>query len=158
MGAKGGELSPKPVYTPERGNEAPAINEGEVPVVLKLHLPQELYAEYEQIALGQGLTPTELIMHRLKRCKDHTALRPIYFNDSQRSQLEGILQKKPLENAEQAIALIKAGLSVHIGDLPPIQLTAQQVKRIGMAGYAGQTAEERLQYIIKGAISKALGI
>jgi hypothetical protein len=155
---KGGErLNPKS-YKPEPGNEAPAINESEVPLVLKLHIAPELYAEYEQSALSQGLTPTELILHRLKRCREHTGLRPLYFNDTQRAQLETILQKKPLENAEQALALIKAGLSVRIGDLPPIQLTAQQVKRIGMAGYAGQSAEERLNYIIKGAISKALGV
>lgn len=156
MGVKGGRLSPK--HVPEPGNAAP-VNASELPsVVISLQIPRELYEEYERNAVSQGLTPTELFMHRIKRCKDHSGIRTLFFTDSQRAQLETLLQKKPLETADQAMALIVAALSVKVGDLPPIQLTAQQVKRLGMAGYAGQSAEERLQYIVKGAISKALGI
>ena len=141
----------------ELGNEAPAINEGELPVTIRLSVPQELYAEYEKAAANQGLTVTELIMHRIKRCKDHNSLRPLYFSDSQRSSLEQILQKKPIETAEQALALLGASLSIPIGDLP-VQLTAQQRKRISMGGYGGTSAEERFAQIIRGAISKNYGV
>lgn len=146
------------VYRPEPGNEAPAVNEDEVPVVLKLSIPQELYAEYEKLAAAQSLTVTELVMHRLRRCRDHNSLRPLYFTDSQRSSLENLLQKRPIETAEQALALLNAALSIRIGEFPPIPLSAQQVKRIGMSGYAGQSAEERLSQIVQSAISKAVGI
>ena len=148
----------KTAYKAEPGNEDPAINEHEVPVVLKLSLPQDLYADYEKLAENQGLTVTELVMHRLRRCKEHNSLRPLYFGDSQRGALETLLQKRPLETAEQTLSLLAASLSVKIGDFPPIPLSAQQVKRIGLAGYAGQTGEERLAQIVKAAISKALGI
>ena len=148
----------KTAYKSEPGNEDPAVNEHEVPVVLKLSLAQELYDEYQKLAENQGLTVTELIMHRLRRCKDHNSLRPLYFGDSHRGALETLLQKRPLETAEQALSLLAASMSVRIGDFPPIPLSAQQVKRIGMAGYAGQTAEERLSQIVKAAISKAVGI
>lgn len=148
-------MSPKPKYKPEIGNEAPV--EGEV-VILKLKVPAELYESYEKQAEKQGLKPEELVVHRLQRCKDHAGIRTLFFSDSQRQQLENILQKRPLENAEQTLALINAGLSVRVGDLPPITLTAQQVKRIGMMGYAGQTAEERFQFMLQSAISKLVGI
>lgn len=145
-------------YKPDIGNEAPAINEGEGPVVLKLTIPLDLYAEYEGLASKQGLTVAELVLHRLRRCKDHNSLRPLYFTDTQRAQLETILQKRPLELSEQALTLLTTMLSLRVGELPPIQLTAQQIKRIQMGGYAGQTPEQRLAGIVQGAISKAYGI
>ena len=51
-------------YKPELGNEAPAVNEAELPVQIRLSIPRELYDEYEKIAGNQGLTVTELVMHR----------------------------------------------------------------------------------------------
>lgn len=144
-------------HTPEPGNEL-AVNDAEVPVQVRLSIPRDLYDEYESLALMQGLTVTELIMHRLRRCKDHNSLRPLYFSDYHRAALETLLQKKPLETADQTVALLTSSLSIKIGDFPPIPLSAQQVKRIGMAGFAGQTAEQRLAQIVQSAISKAVGI
>jgi hypothetical protein len=146
------------VHTPERGNEAPAANDAELPVHIRLAIPQELYAEYEKSADRQGLTVTELIMHRLRRCKDHNSLRPIYFSDTHRGALETLLQKRPIETADQAIAALNSNLTVRVAEFPAIPLSPQQVKRIGMGGYAGQSAEERLVSIIKGAIAKAYGV
>lgn len=153
-----GKSSYQPVHTPEPGNEAPAVNDGELPVAVRLMLPQDLYKSYEDAALSQGLTVTELMMHRLRRCKDHNSIRPLYFNDQQRSSLETLVQKRPIETPDQALTLLTSSLAIRIGDFPPIPLSAQQVKRIGMSGYAGQTAEERLAQIVKAAISKAVGI
>lgn len=145
-------------HKPELGNEIPAINDAELPVQIRLNIPQSLYAEYEKLAVGQGLTVTELIMHKLHRCRDHNSLRPLYFADTHRGQLETLLQKRPLETADQALALLNASLSIRIGDFPPIPLSAQQVKRIGMGGYAGMSAEQRLTQIVQAAVSKAVGI
>jgi hypothetical protein len=148
----------KVAHKPERGNEAPAVNEAELPVTIRLAIPRDLYADYESAAAKQGLTVTELIMHRLYRCKDHNSLRPLYFSDSQRGALETLLQKRPIENAEQALATLNANLHVRISDFPAIPLTPQQVKRIGMGGYAGQTAEQRLIQIVQAAIAKGYGV
>lgn len=150
-------MGPK-VYKPELGNEQPAVNEADLPVVLKLSIPQELYAEYETAASKQGLTVTELMMHRLRRCKDHNGLRTLFFTDSQRGLLEQLLQKRPLESAEQALSLLTACMSVRIGEFAPIPLTAQQVKRLEMSAYGGKSVHERLAGIVQGAVSKAVGI
>lgn len=144
-------------HVPELGN-AVEVNDAEVPVQVRLSIPRDLYDEYENLAMVQGLTVTELIMHRLRRCKDHNGLRSLYFSDFHVRALETLLQKKPLETPDQTIALLTASLSVKIGEFPPIPLSAQQVKRIGMSGYAGQTVEQRLAQIVQSAISKAVGI
>lgn len=152
---KGG-LSPK--HTPELGNEAPAVNESEGPKILKITIPADLYVEYEVAAGKSGLTVAELVLHRLRRCKDHNGIRTLFFSDAQRAQLENILQKKPLETSEQALTVLKACLSVNLSDFEPVPLTAQQVKRLAMAGYAGQTPQDRVRQIVQNAVSKAVGI
>lgn len=148
----------KPQYKPEPGNEAPAVNEDEGPIVLRVSIPRDLYAEYEGSAQKQGLTVAELVLHRMRRCRDHNGLRPLYFTDLQRGQLEQLLQKRPLETAEQALALLTTCMSIRIGEFPPIPITAQQVKRIEMSAYGGKTVQDRLAGIVQGAISKAVGI
>ena len=145
------------IHVPEPGNEAPAANEAEVPVSIRLAIPQELYAEYEQSAYKQGLTVTELIMHRLVRCKDHSGRRTLFFSDTQREQLERILQKRPIESADQALALLGANLVANVGQFP-IQFTAPQIKRISMGGYGGLSAEERFAQIVLSAVAKSYGV
>lgn len=142
-------------HKPELGNEAPKVVEK---VVVKLTIPEELYAGYEELAEKQGLTVEELMLHRLKRCKDFNGLRPLFFSDVQRQKLEDILQKRPLESADQAVAALSACLTIRISEFEPISLTAQQVKRLGMSGYAGQNSQDRLAQIVRGAVSKAVGI
>lgn len=142
---------------PELGNEA-AINESEVPVVVKLAIPPDLYALYEALASAQDLKPTELMLHRLQRCASHSSIRSLYFSESQLRQLEVTLQKKPIDSAEQAIALITKLLSVKIGDFEPVPLSAEQAKRIHLGAYGGMTPQEKLQGIVQSAVSKAVGI
>jgi hypothetical protein len=140
--------------------EAPvveAVNEAEGPVVVKLTVPRELYQEYADLASKQDLTPAELMIHRLNRCKSHTSIRSIYFSTSQLTQLEGLLQKRPVESAEHALALISAMASVRIGDFPPIPISAHQAKRIYLGAIGGQTPYDRLCMIVQGAVARATG-
>lgn len=137
--------------------EAPAVNEGEGPVVLKLVIPRDLYAEYEEAAQKQDLTTAELIVHRLQRCKTHSSIRSAYFSTSQLARLEQILQKRPIEDAEHALALIKTAMSVRIDSFDPVPISHMQAKRIHLGAFGGQTPYDRLCYIVQGAIAKATG-
>lgn len=137
--------------------EAEAVNESEGPVVVKLTIPADLYAEYKDLAEKQDLTPAELMIHRLDRCRSHSSIRSIYFSTSQLQRLETRLQKRPIETAEQALALLDTAFSFTVGDLPPVPITPQQAKRIHLGAFGGQSAHDRLSYIVQGAIAKATG-
>lgn len=138
--------------------EPTAINEQEGPVtVIKLTIPAELYEEYKQLAEKQGLTPAELMAHRLVRCKSHSSIRSIYFSASQLQQLEQLLQKRPIESSDQALALITGAFSFRVGDFPPVPITPAQAKRIHLGATRGQNAYDRLCYVVQGAVSKMTG-
>lgn len=137
--------------------EIQAVNEAEGPVVIKLTLPGELYAEYKDLADKQELTPAELMIHRLSRCRTHSSVRSLYFSQQQLSRLEQLLQKRPIENSEQALALMTAAFSFQLGEFPPVPLTPAQAKRIHLGAFGGQTAYDRLCYIVQGAVSKMTG-
>ena len=148
---------PKRQVEVEIGNEA-AINEADIPVIVKLAIPPDLYAMYESLAEVQSLTAAELILHRLQRCAAHSSIRSLYFSESQLRQLEAALQKRPIETAEQALALIKKLISVRISDFEPISISAEQAKRIHLGAYGGITPQDKLRGIVIAAVSKATGI
>lgn len=135
-----------------------AVNEEEGPVIVKLALPPELYAQYEEVASKQDLTPAELMLHRLNRCATHSSIRSLYFSESQLRQLEAILQKRPIETSEHAIALLVSMLSVRVGDFEPVPISASQAKRIHLGAIGGQSPYDKLCQIVQGAIAKATGI
>lgn len=147
-----------PANKPEPGNEAPALNEGEVPQIIKLAVPPDLYAEYEELAQKQGLTVAELMIHRLQRCKDHISVRPLYFTDAQRTRLEALIGKRPLDTTELALSAVSAAFKVRIDQFDPISLTVNQVRRIHMGAIGGQTPQDKLEFIITRAVSKETGI
>ena len=143
---------------PDVNGNVAAINEAEIPVIVKLALSPELYAEYEELASVQQLTVAELILDRLTRCKTHASIRSLYFHTSQLAQLENILAKRPIESAEHALVLLRNALTIRIGEFEPIPITAQQAKRLALSAYGGLTVQERLNQIVQPAISKAVGI
>ena len=144
------------VPKPESGNRT-AINESEGPVVLKLTIPGELYSFYSDLAENQELTVADLMLHRLQRCKGHTSLRSLYFSETQLRALEGVLQKRPIETADQAVSTISAAFQVKVGDFEPVPITANQAKRIRLGAIGGMTVQEKLAQIVQGAIAKATG-
>lgn len=139
------------------GLEIAAVNEEEGPVVIRLNIPRDLYASYAALAEKQGLTPAELMQHRLERCSSHSSIRPLYFPDSQRAQLETLLQKRPVETPEQALALLAGALSVGVGELA-VPITPAQAKRLKLSAYAGMTVQDRLTQIVQTALARSLGV
>lgn len=139
----------------------PAVNEDE-PLsdveIVRVAIPRDIYTHYAALADSQGVTIAELLAHRLQRCVDHSSIRSLYFTDSQRAQLERLLQKRLIDNSEQALALVTAALSIRVGDYPPVPITAQQAKRLAMGVLGGQTPESRVQTIVQQAITRAVGI
>lgn len=148
----------KTTYKPEVGNEAPAVNEDEGPVTVKISITRELYDEYSTLAEKQGLTPAELMLHRLKRCVAHSSIRSIYLPESQVRQVEGILQRRPLETSDQLLALMTEAFRFRIDGFEPIQITPQRAKRIHLGAIGGQTPQQRLEMIIDAALVKATGL
>jgi hypothetical protein len=137
--------------------EAAAINEDEGPVVVKLTIPRDIYDQYADLAEKQDLTPADLMVHRLTRCRNHASIRSLYFSTSQLQQLETVMQKRPIETAEQAITLIQSAFSFRVGELPPIPITPTQAKRLHLSAYGGQTPYDRICYVVQGAVAKATG-
>lgn len=135
-----------------------AVNENEVPKVVKIAIPAELYSEYVDLAAKQGLTLNELIIHRLRHCKDHNSIRPIYFSDAHRQQLEQAVGKRPLDTADQAVSAILAVFRFRVDGFEPIQLSSNQARRLQMAAYGGLTVEDRLRQIVTSAVSKSVGL
>lgn len=138
--------------------EQQAINEDEGPVVVKMTLPRELYNKYLEMAEAQDVSASDLMFNRLERCVGHSSIRSLYFHTSHLAKLEELVQKKPIGTPEQALALLAGALSVKVGDFDPIQLSVQQVKRIGMNAFGGRTAETFLADLVKTSVAKAVGI
>lgn len=135
-----------------------AVNEAEVPKIIKLAIPADLYEEYKQLAEAQQLTVAELMVDRLRRCRTHSSIRSLYFPTSQLTQLESLLQKRPIESPDHALTLVKNLLAVPVEGFQPVPISAAQAKRLSMGAYGGMTVQDHLNRIVQGAISKAVGV
>lgn len=136
-----------------------AINENDpAPVTIKVTLPAELYAQYEALASGQGVTVAEILVHRLTRCVDHSSIRSLYFSESQLRQLEQVLMTRPLDDPQKAIASIASWFKVRINEFEPVPISAQQARRVHLGAYSGTTPQEHLHRIVIGAVAKATGV
>ena len=115
-------------------------------VILKI--PHSLYEEYTKVAASQDQTIEEVMQHRLDSCKAHNAIRGLWFSDSERTQLENLLQKRPLAAASQAITIITNLGNINIEDLK-INLTPAQRKVLGLAMYGGRTPQKFFEDMIR---------
>ena len=82
-------------------------------LAIKLHLPERLLDSYQAEADNYGVSLEELISHRLMVCRDHNAQKPLYFNDSDRRELEKILGKNVASTAD-ALALLRRMVSIKL--------------------------------------------
>lgn len=135
-------------------DEFPLMTGVDIPVIVEtsetvtLKIPQSVYDEYAKVATKSDITVEELMQHRLANCKNHNALRGLWFSDSERGQLENIIQKWPIESASQALKLlIKAG-TVKI-DGEEITLTPAQKRVLSLAMYGGRTPKSFFESMIK---------
>jgi len=60
-------------------------------VRVSVALPEELLQSYEKKAQKDGITIEEFLVRQLTRCETHQAMRPLYFGDKEREELEMVL-------------------------------------------------------------------
>jgi hypothetical protein len=101
--------------------------EYEVYSTVTLRLPQAIFDEYSKLAIAQELSVEEVMQHRLVKCRNHNALRGLWFSDSERAKLEDLIKKRPLETAMQTLALLSTGGAFSVEGLD-ISLTIPQRK------------------------------
>lgn len=126
---------------------APAV-EYEVYTNITLRLPQAIYAEYSKIAEGQELSVEDVMQHRLIKCRNHNALRGLWFSDSERSQLEELIKKRPIETSTQALALLSSGGIFSVEDIK-ISLTIPQRKVLDLRNRHGMPAQKIFEDMIR---------
>jgi hypothetical protein len=122
----------------------------ETRVRVTLELPASLFDLYEEQAIAAGNSSVEDYMQqRLQRCREHTALKPIYMNDAQRRRLEDALEHN-IDNADVAIAQVCTALAIQVGDVG-VQIPAQLARRIATRIFRGETYESVIRReVIKG--------
>jgi hypothetical protein len=104
----------------------PEVEVAEAYATVNIRLPQYLFDEYRRVAAAQELSVEEVIQHRLEACRTHNALRGLWFSDTERGQLENLIQKWPLESAHQALTLISRAATVRFDDIEVVLSPAQK--------------------------------
>lgn len=145
-----------PIQQPEAfRDEMPVLGFEPVPVVevesyssVTLQLPQSIYAEYARVAAAQDQTVEEVMQHRLASCKSHNAIRGLWWTDSERAQLEELVQKRPLESAAQALTILNKAGTFTLDGLE-ITLTPAQKRVLSLNMYGGRTPKSFLEAMIK---------
>lgn len=115
---------------------------------IELTIPTELYDEYARIATAQEQTIEEVISYRLDHCKGHNSLRGIWFTDSERIQLEKLLQKAPIDTATQALEIVRKAMGLDLSGIP-LTLSMSQLRTLKLAMYGGLTPEKFFGDMIK---------
>lgn len=131
---------------PVLGAEPPKAVE-EVTLV-HLQIPTTIYNEYKRLASAQDMTVEELLQHRVKACKSHNAVKGLWFSDSERGQLENLLQKWPLETAAQALGLISRAATVTFDNVT-VTLSPAQKKVLSIAMFGGRTPQTFFESLIR---------
>ncbi len=94
---------------------------------LSLIIPEDLYDLYEQEAEEKEKTLNEVIIERLYACRHHHSSRGLYFDDSERSELESLTGGRILNTPQDAIKRIRNMESIRLGNVqvvvPPAVLT-----------------------------------
>ena len=105
-----------------------------------LHLDESLVARYERQGADAGLALEELLTQRLNRCVVHSASRPLYFTDKERTELEQITGGHVLETAAAALARLRTAVSVKVGDVA-VTLNERLLSRLRTRVFRNETFE-----------------
>lgn len=100
--------------------------------------------------------PEEIMAERLVACANHTAEKPIYFNDDQRRELEKLLEAN-FGKPEEIINKVRpiAGVTV---DGVVVPLNSRQIERLKSRCFFGITYQEKLTKLIHDAINAETGL
>lgn len=98
----------------------------------------------------------DILTQRLLLCAKYTAEKPIYFNDDQRRELEGMLEAN-FSKAEEVIAKVRPIASVTV-DGVVVPLNSRQIERIKSRCFFGIKYEDKLVELINNAINTETGL
>lgn len=82
--------------------------------ILSLTLPVELLELYEEEARTKGKTLDEVVRERLYSCRKHNDNRGVYFNDSERNELERLTGGRIIREARDALTRITNQQSIRL--------------------------------------------
>jgi len=133
---------------PLLGETTSSSVEAEVYTTVTLRIPQSLYDEYANTASLQLMDVEEVMQHRLAKCKTHNTLRGLWFSDSERSQLEKLLKKAPIETAAVALTSLSQAGGVDMDGFK-VSLTIPQRKILGIRVRNGTTPERIFESMIR---------
>lgn len=116
--------------------------------LVHLQIPTIVLNEYKRLASAQDMTVEELLQYRVQACKSHNAVKGLWFSDSERGQLENLLQKWPIETAAQAISIISRAATVQFDNVT-VTLTPAQKKVLSIAMFGGRTPQTFFEGLIR---------
>lgn len=121
-------------------------HEKESKVLVKLSLPERIFAQYEDQAKLAKQNVEKVLADRLRGCISHTSGRGLYFNDEQRAHLERITGGHLINDADAAIMRVKTTVEVKVGGIT-IELTDRILQRCASRAKSERKSLE--QYVIK---------
>lgn len=98
-------------------------------VRISVSLPENVVKLYEETAAKNGRTLEDELAERLKRCRLYTAGRPIYFNDSERNELERITGGHQLKTAQDALEHIRKAITVDVSNVK-VEIDGRLMQRV----------------------------
>lgn len=126
-------------------------------VLIKLEMSEKLYQEYEEMGGKSGRSPEEEISERLKRCKEHTANRPLYFNDAERSEMEKLTGGHLAKSPETVLARLRTAMSIVVEDVT-ITINQRLLQRLSSRVFRGQTMEGVIAKVVLEALERHAGM
>lgn len=108
-------------------------------VFVRLPLTPPLVEKYQVEAQNYGVSLEELLANRLSECADYNATKPLYFNDSQRRDMEALLGKNVSKPGDVLVVLRKA-LAIKINGVS-ILLKPDVLERLRTRHHSGDFSE-----------------
>lgn len=121
-------------------------HEKESKVLVKLSLPEKIFAQYEDQARAAKQNVEKVLADRLRGCISHTSGRGLYFTDEQRAHLERITGGHLINDADAALMRVKTTVEVKVGGIT-IELTDRILQRCASRAKSERKSLE--QYVIK---------
>lgn len=97
-------------------------------VQIRVILSKDTADLYEIQAEDTGLTLEQVLQERLQACVYYESEKPLYFDDSQRQELDSLL-KRNVGSAEKALLAIRSQLTVDVSGIK-VLLSPDVLKRL----------------------------
>lgn len=121
-------------------------HEKESKVLVKLSLPERIFAQYEDQAKLAKQNVEKVLADRLRGCVSHISGRGLYFNDEQRAHLERITGGHLINDADAALMRVKTTVELQVGGIT-IELTDRILQRCASRAKSERKSLE--QYVVK---------